>query len=131
MELKEFLIKFLPDYEAKLTEVKGDTNDEKVIQYLFWQQKHFPEALQNFADRTELTNIDEIYTGRNIEINEDFIDKSGVSTRAKNFLREYDGYFAHELTEWHFSRCRNCGKKTLQEIREYFSKIGMPLKKSL
>jgi hypothetical protein len=50
MELKEFLIKFLPDYEAKLTEVKGDTNDEKVIQYLFWQQKHFHEALQNFAD---------------------------------------------------------------------------------
>jgi hypothetical protein len=51
MELKEFLIKFLPDYEAKLTEVKGDTNDEKVMSYLFWQQTRFGDQLRILEKR--------------------------------------------------------------------------------
>jgi hypothetical protein len=52
MELKEFLIKFLPDYEDKIKEVVAEKNiTARTFAYWDFQRKHFPEALQNFADR--------------------------------------------------------------------------------
>jgi hypothetical protein len=50
MELKEFLKKFLPDYDGKISEVKGDDLDEQVALYMHWQNKYFPESFENFAD---------------------------------------------------------------------------------
>jgi len=58
MELKEFLEKFLPDYEGKLEEIKqrhkeeeeftaADCNSIAIIISL----EFFPEALQNFTDK--------------------------------------------------------------------------------
>ena len=46
MELNEFLEKFLPDYEQKEIDAKITRISERV----FFIEKIFPEALQNFAD---------------------------------------------------------------------------------
>jgi predicted metal-dependent phosphoesterase TrpH len=52
MELKEFMLKFLPGYEAKIKEVTCETNVAvQAFWYRYFQDKHFPEALQAFADR--------------------------------------------------------------------------------
>jgi hypothetical protein len=55
MELKEFLLRFLPEYDRKVQEAKCNNYDDfdeldgAVILYMHWQNKHFAEALENFA----------------------------------------------------------------------------------
>ncbi|MDR1223259.1 MAG: hypothetical protein LBL07_10360 [Tannerella sp.] len=48
MNINEFLKKFLPDYEAKK---QACHPDEEFYTGVTFKDKHFPEALQNFADR--------------------------------------------------------------------------------
>jgi hypothetical protein len=48
MNINEFLKKFLPDYEAKK---QAYHPDEEFYTGVTFKDKHFPEALQNFADR--------------------------------------------------------------------------------
>ena len=47
MELKEFLKKFLPDYDKKIEEAR----DSVACTWSLFYETHFPEALQNFADK--------------------------------------------------------------------------------
>ena len=54
MKLKEFLEKFSPDYEAKYAaefkvNIRGMLPQSHKV--LMFYEKHFPEALQNFADK--------------------------------------------------------------------------------
>ncbi|MDR1554207.1 MAG: hypothetical protein LBS69_12235 [Prevotellaceae bacterium] len=47
MEIKEFIEKFLPEYEA----IKNAEDVNLLEEERLFHERHFPEALQNFADR--------------------------------------------------------------------------------
>jgi chromosomal replication initiation ATPase DnaA len=60
MSIKELLQKYLPEYEEKIKEVTREKDfTAQTLHYHYFQDKYFPEALQNFVEHLREKNQDE------------------------------------------------------------------------